>query len=323
MAYSSSTFPLLSKPLIEEEVIDVAAPLRLEIKTKLGGGAEIFKNFTFRLLNSLLVNEKNFVFCPLTTLTSTACLIAASEGQTRYELTTALFDIDLQSNDEEYALIKLIRKCFKSAVHDKEGWMKAPSFLYVSERYPPLKKFKALANKYFGVSVIKTEFDQKAVIAMNERIRKESDDCIDAVIKQVGDGINMLLIDTTFFCGLWKYGFYQIKPSIFTNFNDTRSEIDFLQGFGKFRMGFNEKFQCHVIELPYNSEDTRMIILLPQQVFEVSENGFRISAPDDLVDSITENTMDMFRCNRPFMFFVVTDVGGKDMIVFHGVVKLL
>ncbi|RWS27053.1 serpin B11-like isoform X2 [Leptotrombidium deliense] len=230
-----------------------------------GHGTHFILNFSLKLLKYMLTDEKNFVVSPLMSLCSVGAIALGTNGSTRDELTKATMNVVAGNNSDEAKLMDRIKIIFTSILKDKLDYTKSPSYLYVSNDFKVSQSYKEFANHYFGVTVNQIAFSDKAVAEINERALNDTENNVKSVIRELAEGIQMLVVNCTFFCGIWSQGFWEKKQIPFHNFDDSTSSVDFMVGYGKFKMGFNDKYRCHIIELPYNIDSTKMVILMPEQ----------------------------------------------------------
>lgn len=165
--------------------------------------------------------------------------------------------------------------------------------MLVDSAFTVLRTFKEDSRKYYDSAVESISFalhPQAAIQSVNEWVAWKTNQKIMKVLDQPLEPLTKLfLMNAVYFKGTWKTKFDQrfTMPDTFYNDGLVPKTVPMMRQKRKLRYGFDIKLQTHALELPYNGDDIKMLVLLPEKRDGLSEIEPKVS--EDLLKQITSS----------------------------------
>jgi serine protease inhibitor len=222
--------------------------------------------FGFRLLNAVQSANasKNVVLSPVSAALNLSMVLAATDGETRQEMLSALSLGSLNPaaiNQANAILIKIIRTPAQSTT------LSVADSLWVDNRHVRLRPdFIKQTRTWYDAEIVDLDFsDPGAATRINGWASKETQGKITKIIDEIDPRDRLLLLNAVYFKGLWAHKFdkSRTQQKDFTLAGGSVKQVPRMVQSGRFEYFATPRLQA--IRLPFGDGDLVMDILLPAQ----------------------------------------------------------
>merc|ERR1712038_47447 len=153
--------------------------------------------------------------------------------------------------------------------------------IFLQEGFAIKDHFKTLLEAFYLTSTQTTNFakSEEAADAINEYVENKTRGLIEEIItpQDVGSLTRLVLVNAIYFKADWKYQFNKKFTSpMFYNLIGNQGRVEHEKGMkvlAAFRSGNSEKLNSRILELPYESSDFSMYVMIPKNNTLESLNG--------------------------------------------------
>ena len=203
------------------------------------------KSFNDKLTEIYDKENKNYALSPLSIKLALGLLLNGAEGETKNEILSAL---NISNVNEINNLSKEISEKFSKT---DLLTLKVANSVWLNEDKTTQnfsKLYTDTIKEYYNADVFKTD-DKNAVTKVNSWVNDKTSGKIPELINN--SDFWAMIVNAVYFKGLWQDDFFEgaTKKDEFTNFDNTKSQIDFLRKTAWITHGKTDKIE--VIELPF------------------------------------------------------------------------
>jgi len=221
-------------------------------------------------------NDKNIIVSPFSIHTALSMLFYGSpkNSTTNDELAQLLnLSTDEGSKNQNYLFNYLyLLKFYNDARQLYDAEVEIANKIFLQEGFDIKEHFKTLLEAFYLTSTQTTDFanSEEAADTINEYVENKTRGLIDEIItpQDVGLLTRLVLVNAIYFKANWKYQFNkQFTSPMFYNLLGNQGRVQHERGMKKlaaFRSGNSEKLNSRILELPYESEDFNMYIMIPK-----------------------------------------------------------
>ncbi|XP_075127052.1 serpin B4-like [Leptodactylus fuscus] len=260
--------------------------------------------FSLDLMSNIRSTErdKNTSISPLSISATLCLLLLGSNEDTARQIEQCLHlpESQMQLKDERRGFGKLCgNKMKKEEVADvhsqfrellyKLNSPKTGSVLTIANaaftqmNFPLSKDYLRNAEDFYQAKVETVDFqDDKARQQINSWVEEKTQGKITNLLSENSLDIStsLILINATYFKGFWKSKFKEENTTTAPFYTSKDSEIlvPMMRQNAKFNLGIIEEIEAQIIELPYETEDLCMCIILPNEVDGLQKMEKQITA---------------------------------------------
>merc|ERR1712012_861997 len=221
-------------------------------------------------------NDENIIVSPFSIHTALSMLFYGSpkNSTTNDELAQLLnLSTDEGSENQNYLFNYLyLLKFYNDARRIYNAEVEVANKIFLQNGFDIKEHFKTLLEAFYLTSTQTTDFakSEEAADTINEYVEKKTRGLIDEIItpQDVGILTRLVLVNAIYFKANWKYQFNKRFTSpMFYNLLGNQGLVQHERGMkvlAAFRSGNSEKLNSRILELPYDSEDFNMYILIPK-----------------------------------------------------------
>merc|ERR1712012_1436962 len=220
-------------------------------------------------------NDENIIVSPFSIHTALSMLFYGSpkNSTTNDELAQLLnLSTDEGSENQNYLFNYLyLLKFYNDARRIYNAEVEIANKIFLQNGFDIKEHFKTLLEAFYLTSTQTTDFAKsEAADTINEYVEKKTRGLIDEIItpQDVGILTRLVLVNAIYFKANWKYQFNkQFTSPMFYNLLGNQGRVQHERGMKKlaaFRSGNSEKLNSRILELPYESEDFNMYIMIPK-----------------------------------------------------------
>jgi len=221
-------------------------------------------------------NDENIIVSPFSIHTALSMLFYGSpkNSTTNDELAQLLnLSTDEGSQNQNYLFNYLyLLKFYNDARRIYNAEVEIANKIFLQNGFDIKEHFKTLLEAFYLTSTQTTDFakSEEAADTINEYVEKKTRGLIDEIITPQDIGIltRLVLVNAIYFKANWKYQFNKRFTSpMFYNLLGNQGRVQHDRGMkvlAAFRSGDSEKLNSRILELPYDSEDFNMYILIPK-----------------------------------------------------------
>ncbi|XP_003748025.1 leukocyte elastase inhibitor [Galendromus occidentalis] len=261
LTHTSSPRYFAPKPAVPRN--EIAQKLQEARKVIMAGN-----KFGLNLMRFLISENDNTIMAPVSLSIALGMLYFAAAGNTKAELSRALHYDDF--GEDPNNLLTPIRFLNEAAKASKAQGVTVElgNLIFAQKNLNISKDYRALIEETFGGFVEDIDFSQtvQAVTQMNKIITSLTKGQIDNPIESVSPTTRVVLTNAVFFKGFWKKPFSVRSSFDSTFFNDGVSEVPVKMMYMRdsFLVKSLPELDADAIQLPYESDITIMLVLLPR-----------------------------------------------------------
>lgn len=228
------------------------------------------KSFAFNLLSKLTTRNplSNIVISPLSISTILSLTLNGAVGETQKSILKAL-------NQQHISVDKLnekVSEILKSTHKSDTNVFKIANSIFT--KIKPNPEFINLAKKAYLSEVDQLESAKQ----VNDWVKNQTNNRITEILNDIS-GIVMILVNTVYFLGEWKYSFdsKSTQKESFYPSKEKEIKVDFMhQKIKKQDVFYFRDEQFEVLKLPYKEPGFNAVIVLPKD-FSINESIFQLS----------------------------------------------
>ena len=156
---------------------------------------------------------------------------------------------------------KVLGKDYSSAPDNKT--VKVANSVWLNKQVTLYQDYKKTVQNKYSSEVYNKDFGQRSFIGdVNRWCSRNTNGKIPSILDSVDPDMQMLLLNAVYFYDKWESPFTRTDKAPFTCLDGTVQQVDMMHQTSSLRYGQNDFFQ--ILELPYESGDMDMYILLPR-----------------------------------------------------------
>merc|ERR1711944_298940 len=230
-------------------------------------------------------NDENIIVSPFSIHTALSMLFYGSpkNSSTNDELAQLLnLSTDEGSENQNYLFNYLyLLKFYNDARRIYNAEVEIANKIFLQNGFDIKEHFKTLLEAFYLTSTQTTDFanSDEAADTINEYVENKTRGLIEEIItpQDVGLLTRLVLVNAIYFKADWKYQFNKKFTSpMFYNLIGNQGRVEHAKGMkvlAAFRSGNSEKLNSRILELPYESSDFSMYVMIPKNNTLESLNG--------------------------------------------------
>ena len=156
---------------------------------------------------------------------------------------------------------RVLGKDYSKVPQDKT--VKVANSVWVNKQVTLYQDYKKTVQNKYSSEVYGKDFGQRSFIGdVNRWCSKNTNGKIPSIMENVDPDLQMLLLNAVYFYDKWESPFTRTDIAPFTCLDGTVQQVDMMHQTSSLRYCQNDFFQ--ILELPYQSGDMDMYILLPR-----------------------------------------------------------
>ena len=156
---------------------------------------------------------------------------------------------------------KVLGKDYSSVPENKT--VKVANSVWLNKQVTLYQDYKKTVQNKYSSEVYNKDFGQRSFIGdVNRWCSRNTNGKIPSILDSVDPDMQMLLLNAVYFYDKWESPFTRTDKAPFTCLDGTVQQVDMMHQTSSLRYGQNDFFQ--ILELPYESGDMDMYILLPR-----------------------------------------------------------
>ena len=145
----------------------------------------------------------------------------------------------------------------------KNKTVKVANSVWVNKQVTMYQDYRKTVQNKYASEVYSKDFGQRSFIGdVNKWCSKNTNGKIPSILDSVEPDMQMLLLNAVYFYDKWESPFTRTDKAPFTCLDGTVQQVDMMHQTNSLRYSQNDFFQ--ILELPYQSGDMDMYILLPR-----------------------------------------------------------
>ncbi len=228
------------------------------IKSAVNGSNE----FCFDWLKQAYKKDNNLVFSPQSVSIAMAMAYDGSKWRTKSEIAKVMhFNRKISTNQQAWAeYINFFDQIKTPLFHMSNAALVQKNYNFLDSYINGVKNYKAMMKDADFTEASKCEIAREN---LNRWVERETEYKIKSLIHKndIDDKTRLILVNAIYFKAKWKNAFSEIHAAAFYNGKNTY-KCEFMNVKGEFNFYENNDFQ--VVEIPYASNLSSMIILLPK-----------------------------------------------------------
>lgn len=162
-------------------------------------------SFTFSLLSKIPDSQgHNVMVSPLSISLALSMTLNGAAGSTRDSIIKTLGLTGLSVDEINQTYLDLIA-ALEAA--DSKVVMDIANSIWIKKSYPVLDSFITVNQKYYDAKVATLEFDQAALVTINNWVNANTNGKIPTILDQIPTNDIMILVNAIYFNGKWKVQF--------------------------------------------------------------------------------------------------------------------
>ena len=156
---------------------------------------------------------------------------------------------------------KVLGKDYSAVPENKT--VKVANSVWVNKQVTMYQDYRKTVQNKYASEVYSKDFGQRSFIGdVNKWCSKNTNGKIPSILDSVEPDMQMLLLNAVYFYDKWESPFTRTDKAPFTHLDGTVQQVDMMHQTNSLRYSQNDFFQ--ILELPYQSGDMDMYILLPR-----------------------------------------------------------
>ena len=156
---------------------------------------------------------------------------------------------------------KVLGKDYSAVPESKT--VKVANSVWLNKQVSLIQDYKKTVQNKYSSEVYNKDFTQRSFIGdVNKWCSKNTNGKIPSILEAVEPDMQMLLLNAVYFYDKWESPFTRTDKAPFTCLDGTVQQVDMMHQTGSLRYCQNDFFQ--ILELPYQSGDIEMYVLLPR-----------------------------------------------------------
>ncbi|CAL7938762.1 unnamed protein product [Xylocopa violacea] len=249
---------------------------------------------------SMLQQQDNIVFSPISLTITLAIVLAGSAGRTFQEVAKVLgleSGVDVSQNSEivHQMFGLLLTQFYKEMFDTNSPRTDFALATYVQDGYPILPQFKALSNEVYSNEVINVDFAKKGRETqkmINDWVKQKTMGKIRSILDEVpGPMSRVILLSALYFHGEWNQHFLSgaTKKKPFSIEPNQTVDVDMMYNGGPFPFYEDKQLGAKILGLPYKGHEMTMYILLPTAMGAKALRAFQNQLTVDKIENLIKN----------------------------------
>lgn len=251
---------------------------------------------------SLIEQQDNIVFSPISLTVALALVLAGSAGITFNEVAKVLgleSGVDISQNSE------IVHQMFGMLMSDLQRNTDATAFIprldfataiFIQDGFPILQQFKALSEGTYQTEVFNVNFagNRKGTQDLiNMWVRQKTMGKISNILSRPpGPETILILLSALYFKGEWNQYFFNgatRRKQFFIEPNKAIN-VDMMYNGGTFPFYEDKQLGVKILGLPYKGRETSMYVLLPTEEGAKALREFENKLTVDIIENLIKNT---------------------------------
>lgn len=248
-------------------------------------------SFGFEVLKELS-NTQNALISPISISILMSLLYSGARYQTALEIQKVMqYPPSVREGIKE--LLNSIKPIEGVKANTKSYDLEMATAMLVDKEFNIRQSFKDDSRNFYDAAVENVSFDvdpEDIILSVNGWVALRTHKKITKVLEESLDPLTKLfLMNAVYFKGTWKTKFDQrfTMPDTFYNDGLIPKTVPMMRQKRKLRYGFDTKLQAHALEIPYDGDDIKMLLLLPEKRDGLSDMENLIS--NELLGEITSH----------------------------------
>lgn len=249
---------------------------------------------------SLIEQQDNIVFSPISIAVALAIVLAGSAGRTFNEVSRVLgleSGVDISRNSEVvHQMFGLLMSQLHSNLASSEGpRLDFATAAFVQDGYPIRREFKTISQDVYGNDVINVDFARngRSIQQMiNSWVKQKTRGKIDGILNDVpSPDTTLILLSALYFNGEWNQHFLEgaTKRKPFFIEPDLPINVDMMYNGGEFPFYEDKQLGVKIVGLPYKGHQTSMYVVLPNAQGAKALRDFLSQLSVDNIESLINN----------------------------------
>ncbi|KAM4012924.1 serpin A3-6-like [Anomaloglossus baeobatrachus] len=235
---------------------------------------KLFKHVASKSSEAKASPTQNIVFSPLSISTALSTLVLGAGSTTHQEILDVLNLNHTQEAQVHGALAHLHR-----TLNQPKGQLQVNigNAIFVDEKMEILQRFHNDTKHYHQAKIAKTDFKdgpQEVKRKINDHVKNKTEGKIPEFIKDLKPDAVMVLVNYVLFKWEWKHPFGPLLTAQDTFFvgSGTTVKVPMMSNPGVYNLHQDKEHSCTVIELPYKSQ-VSMLLIVPDhgKIHDVEE----------------------------------------------------
>ena len=218
-------------------------------------------SFTFSLFSKIPDSQgHNVMVSPLSISLALSMTLNGAAGSTRDSIINTLGLSGLSLDEINQTYLELISAL---EVADPKVVMDIANSIWIEKSYPVLDSFVTVNQKYYDAKVATLDFDQAALVTINNWVNAKTNGKIPTILDQIPANEIMLLINAIYFNGKWKVQFAKSNTmnGSFTLGSGSPVNVPLMEV--KDQFGYSQQSGYEALKMPYGRGKFSMVLLLP------------------------------------------------------------
>lgn len=233
------------------------------------------KSFFRSLIEKSVNDDKNIIVSPFSIHTALSMVFFGSpkNSTTNEELANVLNLTSEGDKGKNYLFNYLyLLKFYNDARRIYDAEVEIANKIFLQDGFVPKEHFKTLLEAFYLTSTQVTNFGESedAAQVINDYVNTKTRGLIEEIItpQDVSILTRLVLVNAIYFKSNWKYQFNKLftSPMSYTLLDDQGrvTHEKGMQLLAPFRSSTSEKLSARILELPYESNDFNMYIIIPK-----------------------------------------------------------
>lgn len=218
-------------------------------------------SFTFNLFSKIPDSQgHNVMVSPLSISLALSMALNGADGGTKDSIINTLGLTGLSLDEINQTYLDLI-SALEAA--DSKVVMDIANSIWIKKSYPVLDSFITVNQKYYDARVETLDFDQAALVTINNLVDAKTNGKIPTILDQIQANEIMFLINAIYFNGKWKVQFTKSNTSDGSFSLGSGSTVNVPLMKLKDQFGYTKQTGYEALKMPYGRGKFSMILLLP------------------------------------------------------------
>ena len=233
------------------------------------------KSFFRSLIEKSVNDDKNIIVSPFSIHTALSMVFFGSpkNSTTNEELANVLNLTSEGDKGKNYLFNYLyLLKFYNDARRIYDAEVEIANKIFLQDGFVPKEHFRTLLEAFYLTSTQVTNFGESedAAQVINDYVNTKTRGLIEEIItpQDVSILTRLVLVNAIYFKSNWKYQFNKLFTSPMSyNLLDNQGRVTHEKGMqllAPFRSSTSEKLSARILELPYESNDFNMYIIIPK-----------------------------------------------------------
>ncbi len=217
--------------------------------------------FAFNLFPKIPVSQgQNVMVSPLSISLALSMALNGAGGETKDQIVKTLGFSGLSVDEINQIYLDLIAALEKA---DSKVVMEIANSIWIKKSYPVLDSFIAINQQYYDARVEKIDFDQAALLAINNWVNGKTNGKIPKILDQISADEIMFLINAIYFNGKWQVQFDKsnTEQGPFALTSGSPVTVPFMMI--REQYGYSQQTGYKALKMPYGRGKFSMVLLLP------------------------------------------------------------